>query len=63
MKIFIVAKDEKCGECDKQATLFALGNNSQQEAASAFKELGTGFCAECMIQALINSNAGIRIPK
>ena len=61
MKPFIVAHDEKCGNCNWRVSNIYVIAKDEDEAREIYKQNGAGLCAECICEMLMNSNREIII--
>jgi len=60
-KVFLVAQNEKCGECNCYSDNLYLMAQSEEEAKKLYKAYGHGLCGFCFTQMLFEE--GYKINK
>jgi len=63
MKLFAVAHHEKCGSCNWERTNLYLMSDSKERAIKERETLGSGLCADCMCELLMNYGYEITHPE
>ena len=53
MRLFVVGRDEKCGDCNNEASFVYLLGRTEEDARRAYDAHKRGLCGECIAEMLM----------